>query len=284
MIVEAAVGWLSGSLALVADAGHMLSDTAALGLALIAQRIAARPRSVTHTFGSRRAEVIAAFVNGVALVMTALLIVREALERLFAPSPIQSEWMLATAAVGLMVNLASAAVLGHGGHRNANTRAALMHVLADALGSVGAIVAALLVMVAGWTRADPAVSLFIAALIFWGSWRLVKETAGVLMEGTPSHINVNKLEKTIRRVPGVAHLHDLHVWTISEGFEAVSVHIVLDGDSHGTEVAQAVAEAVRQQHGIDHVTVQPEAPTPGLVQLRLSKGGREYATCKKESS
>jgi cobalt-zinc-cadmium efflux system protein len=276
MLVEAVAGWLSGSLALLADAGHMLSDTAALALALFAQRIASRPRSQQHTFGSRRAEVLAAFVNGIALAVAAALIVHEALGRLVRPTAIAGPYMLATAVAGLLVNAAAAAVLGSGTAHNANTRAAYLHVLSDAAGSVGAIAAAVLVLAFGWTRADPVVSLLIAALVLWGAWRLVRETTAVLMEASPAHVDVVALEATIRTVPGVCEVHDLHAWTISEGFHAVTAHVVLNGARHGTDVVADAARAIRLEHGIEHVTLQPEAPRPGLVQIRIRRPSRPH--------
>ena len=269
MLVEAAVGWISGSLALLADAGHMLSDAAALALALVAQRIAARPRSNARTFGSRRAEVLAAFVNGVALAVTALLIVREAVGRLLSPVPIVGTWMLGTAIAGLAANVVSAWVLRSGHEHNPNTRAAYAHVVSDAMGSVGAIVAAVLVIAFGWRRADPIISMLIAALILWGAWRLVRETMAVLMEGAPGHVDVADVEATIGAVPGVREVHDLHVWTISEGFPVLTAHVVLDGSRHGTDVVADGAREIREHYGIEHVTLQPEAPAPGLVQLRI---------------
>lgn len=272
MFAEAAAGWFSGSLALVADAGHMLSDSAALALALIAQRIAQRPRSSTRTFGSRRAEVLAAFINGIALAVTAVLIVHEAIGRLLEPRTIAGPIMLVTAVLGLVVNIVAAFVLRPGGHDNPNTRAAFMHVISDALGSVGAIAAGVVVIWLGWYRADPIIGMLIAALILWGAWRLVKETTSVLMEGTPDHVDVVALENTIRSVPGVRDVHDLHAWTISDGFHAVTAHVVLRGNRHGTEVVEETARAIRDKHGIDHVTLQPEAPPPGLVQIRVVRG------------
>jgi cobalt-zinc-cadmium efflux system protein len=273
MFVEAGVGWFSGSLALMADAGHMLSDAAALVLALFAQRIASRPRSHAHTFGSRRAEVLAAFINGVALAVTALLIVHEAVGRLVSPVPIQGRWMLVTAIAGLVANAISALVLRSGSKQNLNTRAAYLHVLSDALGSVGAIAAAVLVMSLDWRRADPIISLFIAALILWGAWRLVKETLSVLMEGTPTDVDLVAIETTIRATPGVCDVHDLHVWTITEDFPVLTAHVVLNGSRHGVEVVADAARAIRKEHGIDHVTLQPDAPVPGLVQLRIPGKG-----------
>jgi cobalt-zinc-cadmium efflux system protein len=157
------------------------------------------------------------------------------------------------------VNLIAARLLSAGGVHNENTRAALAHVLSDAAGSVAAIVAAVLILVWGWRRADALISVALAGLIFWGAWRLVARTVDVLMEGTPAGLVPEDLERTIRETPGVAALHDLHAWTISEGFEAVTVHVVLDGSRHGTEVARDVSERIRERHRIDHVTVQPEA-------------------------
>ncbi len=271
MVVEALAGWYTGSLALLADAGHMLSDSAALLLALAAQQIAGRPRSQRHTFGSRRAEVLAAFINGIALAVTALFILREAAARLMAPRGVAGSWMLVTAVAGLAVNAIAAWVLRSGSAQNPNTRAAYLHVLSDALGSVGAIVAGAVIVLTGWSRIDPIVSIFIAVLILWGAWQLVRETSTVLMEGTPTHVDVISLEATIRAVPGVCDVHDLHAWTISDGFHAVTAHVVLNGTRHGTDVVADAAKAIEQRHGIKHVTLQPEAPLPGLVQLRVRR-------------
>ena len=170
--------------------------------------------------------------------------------------------MLVVAACGLVVNLASAWLLSSGsGHgHNTNTRAALAHVASDALGSVAAIVAALLVLWFGWGRADTVASLLISLLILWGAFRLVTETVNVLMESAPPGVSLDALERTIRETPGVADMHDLHAWTISDGFDAVTVHVVLDGSAHGTDIARYVGERIRQAHNVTHVTVQPESP------------------------
>jgi cobalt-zinc-cadmium efflux system protein len=168
--------------------------------------------------------------------------------------------MLAVAAAGLIVNFLAAWILSRGEGHNTNTRAALAHVMADALGSVSAIVAALLVLTFGWTRADAVASVLISGLILWGAFRLVTETLRVLMESTPPGVSLADLERTIRSTPGVADIHDLHAWTISDGFDAVTVHVVLDGSAHGTDVAREVGERIRVVHSVTHVTVQPEAP------------------------
>lgn len=270
MFVEAIVGFVSGSLALVADAGHMLADAAALALAMMAQRIASQQRTRARTYGHRRAEVLAAFANGVALALTAVWIFGEAAQRFREPRVIDATAMIATAVVGLVVNLVAAGMLSAGSHgHNVNTRAALAHVLSDALGSVGAIVGGVLVSTLGWQRADPVISVLIGGLILWGGFTLVRDTSHVLMEGSPIEVDIADIEKTIRSVPGVVDFHDLHVWSISEGFDVLTVHIVIARGFHGTDVVQAVASRIREVHQLEHCTIQPE-PTraPELVTLR----------------
>jgi cobalt-zinc-cadmium efflux system protein len=259
MFVEAGVGWWSKSLALLADAGHMLADTAALALAIVAQRIAGQSRTRARTYGFRRAEVLAAFTNGVALALTAIWIFLEAVARWQSPPTIDGKAMTVTAVIGLLVNLGSALMLGMGAHgHNVNTRGALAHVLSDALGSVGAILAGAMVLGFGWHRADLLISVVIGVLVLWGGFRLVHETLRVLMEGSPVEIDIDHLEETIRRVPGVRDMHDLHVWSISDGFDVLTVHVVLERGYHGTDVVAAVARALREKHRLDHCTIQPE--------------------------
>jgi cobalt-zinc-cadmium efflux system protein len=274
MLVEAGVGFWSGSLALVADAGHMLADAAALGLALFAQNVASRPRTERSTFGYRRAEVLAAFANGMLLAGVSVLILKEAGERYLDPAPIRGPEMLGTAIVGLLVNLLVAGLLLRGQRDSLNVRAALAHVLTDALGSVAAIAAGVAVVLWDMTRADPVLSAGIAVLVAWSGFRVVKETAGILLEGAPPHIDVGAVERTIQQTRGVAEVHDLHVWRISEKFDALTVHVQLCRGEHGTEVCRRVAERLRDVHGLDHVTIQPEAPPPDeLVNVRASRDG-----------
>lgn len=285
MFVEAVVGLWSGSLALVADAGHMLGDAGALVLALIAQVIAERPRTARGTYGARRAEVLAAFTNGLLLVGVAGWIVVEAVHRWAEPRPIAGIPMLLTAVVGLLINLVVLQVLHRGGHHhhhghghdhdhdehNPNVRAARMHVISDALGSVGAIVAALVILTTGFERADTIVSLIVASLITVSAFKIVRDTAHVLMENAPSGLSLEELEAAIREVNGVADLHDLHAWTISSGFDVVTVHVVLQPGHHGVEVSERVAATIRNRFGVDHVTVQPEAPAAPLVHVRIPR-------------
>lgn len=274
MVVEAAVGLYTGSLALLADAGHMFADAGALGLALAAQKFAARPRTQRSTFGFRRAEVLAAFVNGMALAGVAVLVFAEAVERWMDPVAIAGTPMLVTAACGLCVNIVVAAILMRGQRSNINVRAAFAHVLSDALGSVAAILAALAVVLWDFRRADPLLSAGIAVLVAWSGYRIMRETAAILLEGAPPHLDVAAIEKTIRGCAGVADVHDLHVWRISERFDALTAHVVLKRGEHGTTVCQIVADRLRAQHGLDHVTIQPEAPPPDeLVSVRRSRDG-----------
>jgi cobalt-zinc-cadmium efflux system protein len=274
MVVEATVGFISGSLALLADAGHMLADAGALALALAAQRFASRQRTDRSTFGFRRAEVLAAFVNGMALAGVAVLILKEAVERWLAPRAIDGHAILLTAICGLVVNLLSAAILMRGQRDSINVRAAFAHVLSDALGSVAAIGAGVAVTLFGYYRADPLLSAGIAVLVAVSGFRILRETAGILLEAAPPNLDVVAIERTIRECPGVAEVHDLHVWRISERFDALTAHVVLARGQHGTDVCRAVAERLRAAHGLDHVTIQPEPPRPDdLVNLRRSRDG-----------
>lgn len=257
--IEGGVGFFSGSLALLSDAAHMLVDSGALALAVVAQRLAARPRTASHTFGYRRAEVLAAGVSGGVLFAASIGIVIEALGRLKEAHAVRGDWMLATAITGLLVNIASGYALMREAHSSINVRAALAHVMADAAGSVAAIIASIAVLKFNLPQADAIASILISILILWGAWKLMRESAAVLMEQAPPGVSAAAIEATIRETPGVRDLHDLHIWTISDGFPVVTVHVVLDGLAHGTGVAAAVAARVAKAHGIQHVTVQPEA-------------------------
>lgn len=268
MLVEVGVGLWSGSLALLADAGHMLNDAAALGLSLLVTWVAARPRTVTHTFGFRRAEVMGAFVNAVALAVAGILVIREAIERLGAPPEIRGIGMLVAAIIGLCVNLASAWILARHGGGSINVRGALLHVLSDALGSVAAIIAGALILAFGWRLADPIASLVIAAFILFGAMRLLRDTVHVLMEGAPQGVDVHAIERTIEATEGVAGVHDLHVWSIVPGETLVSAHVVLRPGAHGTDVARLVGVLLEHAHGIHHATIQPESPESALIELR----------------
>ena len=257
-VVEAVGGWLSGALALLADAGHMLTDVGALGLALAGARMAARPPDSSKTYGYLRWEILAALVNGALLLAIAGWITAEAIGRLGEPHPVDAGLFGAVAAAGLLVNLVSLRLL-HAGHDhgNLNARAAYLHVLSDLLGSVGAITAALVVGLTGWTAADPLVSLGIAVLIVVGAVRILRESVNVLLEAAPAHIPVPELERRMRAVPGVAAVHDLHLWTVTSGVVAMSGHAVVPdlADHPGAlDRLRVVAAGL----GIHHVTIQLE--------------------------
>jgi cobalt-zinc-cadmium efflux system protein len=273
LIVEVVAGYFTGSLALLSDAGHMLTDAGALAVAIFAQRIAQRSRSSRRTFGFRRAEVLAALANGVVLGASSVFIVIEAIRRVGQPPEVQGLPMLIVAAIGLVLNIISARLLTHGGETNPNVRAAAAHVMADAAGSVAAIIAGVAVLAFGWYIADPIVSIAISILILWSSWKLVRDALDVLMEGAPPGLDAASIERTVAQTPGVASVHDLHVWSVSDGLPMITVHVVLDGHHHGTDVAARVNQRIHEAHGVAHVTVQPEAPPmkSGLVTLGITR-------------
>jgi cobalt-zinc-cadmium efflux system protein len=264
MLVEIAGGFISGSLALLADAGHMLTDVAALGLSLFAFWLSGRPKSERRTFGWSRFEIFAAFVNGLALWAVAFVIGFEAFKRLGAPPPVKNGLMTAVAAVGLAANLAVGAVLFRGRERSLNVRGAFLHVAADAIGSVGVLVAALLIRITGSFAWDPIVSLGVCVLILWGSARLVRESFHVFMEGAPRELDVAALEKALAGVPGVVGIHDLHVWTITSDFVSLSAHLKVRKGESSEDVLRRAQEAVSSGFGVLHTTFQLEfAEAPG---------------------
>ncbi|MBA2339685.1 MAG: cation transporter [Pyrinomonadaceae bacterium] len=258
MLAEAAGGWWTSSLALLADAGHMLTDVAALALALLALRFAAKPATPEKTFGYYRLEILAALTNGVSLVIVALLIFREAWARFYFPPEVRGFEMALIAAGGLVVNLVCAWLL-HGGHNHdLNMRGAWLHLIGDALGSVGAIIAAILLSVYGWAWADPVCSVFVAMLIVWSSWKLIREATNVLLEGTPAHINLAAVETAILDTEGVEDVHDLHVWTITSGREALSAHVVHTEGAAQPKLLKELRIKLRERFGVDHLTIQME--------------------------
>jgi cobalt-zinc-cadmium efflux system protein len=265
MVAEVVAGWISGSLALLSDAGHMLMDVAALGLALWAQALGTRQRSPRKTFGYRRAEILAAAANGALLGATAVAVIIEAFRRIVSPHEIKAYPMLLVAAVGLFANTLGAWVLSRGGGRDLNLRAAAAHIASDAAGSLAAVLAAVLILTRGWTMADPITSILISVLILFGSWRLLREATHVLMEGAPTGVDVSQLERVARETPGVRDVHDLHVWSIVGDAPVITAHVVLESGAHGVEVSRDVGRRLEECAGRVHVTVQPEAPSPSDV-------------------
>src|SRR5437588_5155743 len=260
MFAEAAGGWWTGSLALFADAGHMLADVAALTLAMLAVWFGARPATPGKTFGYHRLEILAAFINGVALVVIAFFIFYEAYLRWLAPTPIRSIWMTAVATGGLVVNLICARLLHTERPDDLNVRGAWLHVMSDALGSVGAIIAGIIITFTGRYTADPLISVLIGLLIIWSSWHLIREATNVLLEGTPAHINLAAVEDAILQTEGVAEVHDLHVWTITSGREALSAHVVHAESISQPILLQELRTKLHDRFGVDHLTLQMETP------------------------
>lgn len=254
---EVVGGWLSNSLALLADAGHMLTDVGALGLSLFVAWFSRQPGSASKTFGYLRWEILAAFLNGSVLLLVSVGIVWEAIGRLRQPEPLESGLMLLVATGGLVVNLIAARLLHAGATSSLNVRGAYLHVLGDLLGSVAAILAGLAVRYKGWIVADPIASIVMTLLIVRGAWALVRESVDVLLEAVPPHISLEAVRTAIAAVPGVSSVHDLHVWTVTSGMVAMSVHVVVpDAERHQETLEQTHAAMAR--FGIGHVTVQIE--------------------------
>jgi cobalt-zinc-cadmium efflux system protein len=260
LIVEVIGALVTGSLALLADAGHMATDAAALGLALLAGWLAARPPTDRRSFGYMRAEILAAALNAAALIVISLYIFWEAWQRLGDPPEVESGPMLAVAVAGLAANMVSAWVLSRGGgHRHdLNTRGAFLHVLGDILGSVGAIAAAAVMWTTDWYYADPIISAGIGLLILRGAWLLLRESVDVLMEATPPGIDAAEVRGTICGVKGVSGVHDLHVWTVTSGLTALSAHVEVDPTRPWEEVLHDLYHALYDAYGIGHLTLQPE--------------------------
>ncbi len=272
--VEAGAGWLSGSLALLADAGHMVTDSSALGLAAAAAWLARRPPSFNHSYGLVRAEVLAALFNSLLMLVLIGFIVSEAIDRMGTPRDITGGTVVVVAVIGLAVNLLVAWVLSRG-ETTMNSRAALLHVLGDALGSVAAITAGVVVVTTGWTPIDPLLSLFVAALILVAALRLLRDVLHVLMEGVPKNIRLDVVGHDLASLDGVLHVHDLHVWTLSSGTIALSAHLELRDMADWPTLLAAARRTMDERHGIRHVTLQPEvAPVQPLVRQPFRRDAR----------
>ncbi|MCP5066189.1 MAG: cation transporter [bacterium] len=256
MVAEVVGGFWTGSLALLADAGHMLSDVAALALSLVALWLAERPAPVARTFGYRRSEILAALANGTALVVVAIFILIEAWERSAAPPEVLGLPMLAIATGGLLVNILGLFLLHGGRDASLNLRGAWLHLLSDALGSVGAMTAGLCVWLFGWTLADPIASAVIAVLVLASAWTLLRETVDVLLESAPRHLDVDEIGRELRNTAGVASVHDLHVWTITSGMVSLSCHVACRDDTPPATLLGELQDLLRERFGIEHGTIQ----------------------------
>jgi len=261
MIAEIVGGLISHSLALLADAGHMAIDTAAIGLSLFASWIAQKPATDEKTYGYYRAEILAALLNGATLVAISIGIFIESWRRLNHPPEIQGQVMIVVAIGGLVVNLIGLYLMHRRSHENLNMHGVWLHLLTDTLGSLAAIVAAFLIWHFGWNLADPIISMAISALILFGSWKLLSECVNVLLEGVPKGMDVGQIKQGIEALEGVQGVHDLHVWTVTSGVPALSAHVrVMERVDHGV-VLQSVTALLRDRHHIEHVTLQLEPPT-----------------------
>jgi cobalt-zinc-cadmium efflux system protein len=273
MVIAGVVGAIAfDSLALLADAGHVLSDVGAIGLALFAAWMASRPSSPQRTFGFRRGEILAALFNGFTLVAIAVFVFVEAIGRLSDPADVVGSGVLAIGFASLVGNGIATLVLAGGDRENVNLEGVLRHTAVDALGALGVIVAGLIVVTTGWDQADPIVSIVISILILLSSWRLLREPFNVLMEAAPEGINVQDVGAAMCGVPGVREVHDLHVWTVTSGFPALAAHIRSDPSESADEVRERIEAVLHERFGLDHTTLQV-VPEP-LLQLEDRRANR----------
>jgi cobalt-zinc-cadmium efflux system protein len=267
--VEVVGGILSNSLALLGDAGHMLVDGLALGLSLFAMALARRPATASKTYGYHRAEIMAALTNGTVLVLVSLFIFYEAYQRFLNPPQVRTPLMITVAAIGLVANLVMVLLLRRRGRRNLNIKAAFWHIVGDTVSSVGVIIGGIIILFTGWYIADPIIAVLIGVIILWGAVRIVRESSDILLEAVPRNISVDEVVAAIKAVPGVQDVHDIHIWTITSGLNALSAHLRIEDQtvSRSAEIVEAVNEHLSRDFDIRHTTLQLECqscPT-GLV-------------------
>ena len=255
--IEALAGWWSGSLALLSDAGHMVTDSASLGLAALAAWLARKPPSVRHSYGLGRAEIVSALLNAVFMLAIIAAITVVAVQRLRDPQPVVGESVIVVALLGLVINVVVAWLLAHG-EKTMNTRGALLHVLADLLGSIAALISGVVILMTDWTPVDPLLSLAICVLILASSLRLLREALHALMEGVPLHLSLHEIGTAIAGVDGVRSVHDLHIWTLSSNRIALSAHIVIDNFTRWDGILRDISSMLEHRFEIAHVTLQPE--------------------------
>jgi cobalt-zinc-cadmium efflux system protein len=262
LAAELIVGIVASSLALLADAGHILTDAAALALALVAAAVAQRPPGGSWTFGFRRVEILAALANGITLALVGIWIVYEAIRRLVSPADVQGGLVLAVALAGIAVNLAAAALLARPSRKSLNVRGAFLHVTTDLAAFVGTAIAGTLILITGWDRFDPLASLAVAALIFWSSAVLLRESSRILLEISPGEMPPSEIAEAMLAVPDVVEVHDLHVWTVGSGFPSLSAHVLVrpEGDCH--DARRALAAMLAERFGLEHTTLQVEHASP----------------------
>lgn len=272
--VEAIAGWWSGSLALLSDAGHMVTDSMALALAAVAARLSALPASDTHSYGLRRVETLAGFVNALAMLAVVGIIVWHAIERLMTPRAVDGFTVMLVAAIGLIVNIIVAWLLSRG-ESNLNTRAALLHVLGDLLGSVAALTAGIVIHFTGWMAIDPLLSVLICGLILAATLRLLRQAVHTLLDGVPPRISLAEVGTAMAAVEGVTSVHDLHIWSLDSRETALSAHVVLMRGEDWPETLPRLQALLREQFGIGHVTLQPEIPPRQVIRFTPSRKAAE---------
>lgn len=260
MFIEFIGGYLTNSLALISDAGHMLSDAVALGLSLSALIFGARAATPSKTYGYKRFEILAALLNGIVLVLLAVFICKEAIERLSSPPQVIGKGMMIISTIGLIINIIVAWILHSQGstEENLNVRSAFLHVIGDLLGSVGAIIAAVLIMLFGWYIADPIASMIVSLLVLYSGWNVLKESVNILMEAKPSRIDSEEVVNVLRSVNGVEGVHDLHIWMITSDFSVMTVHLKVNPEADRDLILEKAKQSIGKQFGIRHVTIQTE--------------------------
>lgn len=259
-VVQAIGGWWSGSLALIADAGHMFSDSAALLLALIAYKIAARSPDDAHSYGYQRVRVLAALANGVALLLLVIWIIIEAIQRFWQPVEVMASSMLVVAVIGLFINILSAFILSRGNQSDANLHGAFLHVISDLLGSVGAIAAAIGIMFTGWMILDPVLSVFVSVLVVRSAWKLVSNSIFILLQGAPKGVNFLAIEASVKKLPHVASVGHFHAWTLTDESVIATIHVTPAPSVDPLTLPKLVSELLRKEFNIDHLTVQVDPP------------------------
>lgn len=268
LVVEVVGALWTGSLALAADAAHMLTDVGGLALALFAIWIASRPPTPEKTFGYYRVEILAALVNALVLLVVAAGIVIEAYQRVWSPREVLGPPMLVIAGLGLLVNLIGAWLLRTSARESLNVRAAYLEVLSDALASLGVVVAAVVITLTGWNAIDPLMSAAIAIFIVPRTWGLLKQAVNVLLEGTPAHLELSEIEDAIEQVPGVRRVHDLHVWTLTSGRDAMSAHVVVADVSDSQRLLEQLHAVLHSRFGIDHTTIQLDQEPAVVLRIK----------------
>jgi cobalt-zinc-cadmium efflux system protein len=278
LVAEVIGGLISDSLALLADAGHMLSDSFSLGVALFAAWLASRPGGPSRTFGYRRAEILAALFNGVTLVAISIWIFIEAGMRFADPPEVEAGLMLAIAIGGLVVNLVAARILQAHAGENLNVSAAMRHVIADLLGSAGVVLAAVIILATGWEYADPVVSVLIGLLILASSWGILRDSVQILLEGSPAGLDVEEIGRTMAATAGVTQVHDLHVWTITSGFPALAAHVLVARDTDCHAARRELEAMLHDRFELDHTTLQVDHEGGDLLQIENAPSAAERAT------